>query len=346
LGHENLETHSDVYDASAVVIAKNAEETIGKCIESLLQQTIECEIIVVDGHSTDRTREIVKQFPVKLVEAPPRDTYGISRNLGVQHAQGQIILFQDADDSVEPTWCESLVRHFRHDPRLGIIIGERPFTGSHSWFINLLHNRLEKPPRETGEAHHEKYNVARDAAWHEVSTKGSAFLRKAIIEAGSFDEDMFFGSEDKELAYRIVQKGYKVVYDPRIMIYCKPTNGVKEYLKDKFCRAGMGHGYIRRKHRVYRPPFTGIGSLILLLLSVVLWGFSIYWAFLSLTCALLLVYGLIREAISHGMRHERLRLAPAFFMVRWGARVLEFMGFAVTFLIPVKYLRRINELFQ
>lgn len=334
-----------MYNASVVVIAKNAEKTIGKCIESLLQQTHKCEIIVVDGRSTDRTREIVKQFPVKLVEAPPRDTYGVSRNLGVLHSHGQIILFQDADDSVEPTWCESLVRHFRHDPRLGIVIGERPFTGSHSWFINLLHDKWKRPPRETEDARHKKYNVARKSAWHEVSTKGSAFLRKAIIEGGGFDDDMFFGSEDKELAYRIVKKGYKVIYDPSIMIYCKPTSGVKEYLKDKFCRAGMGHGYIRRKHGVYRPSFTGIGPLTLILLSVVLWDCSIYWALLSLTCAFLHVYGLIHEAISHGIRHERLRLAPAFFMVRWWARILEFMGFAVTYLIPVRYLRRINERF-
>ena len=45
-------------DASIVVIVQNGEATIAKCLESLLSQKVIPEIVVVDGNSTDKTREM------------------------------------------------------------------------------------------------------------------------------------------------------------------------------------------------------------------------------------------------------------------------------------------------
>jgi len=86
---------------SVVVTTKDRLKLLERALVSIYKQSrFAGEIIVVDGNSTDRTREIVKRFPVKLVTAPLEDTYGISRNLGVNCAEGEIILFLDAEGNV------------------------------------------------------------------------------------------------------------------------------------------------------------------------------------------------------------------------------------------------------
>src|SRR5437870_768875 len=226
-------------NANVVVIVKNGEATIARCIQSLLAQTCGCEIIVVDGNSSDATREIVNRFPVILVRAPTHDSYGISRNLGVSSASGRVILFMDADDLAGPTWCESLSQYFV-DPRIGIVTVRRRPDKIQGWFMETLSVQYSGLQQSVGNGYEQD--------WQHITTKGSAWLKRAISEAGEFDESMFFGTEDKDLAYRVVKLGYKVVEEPAEEILATPVGGGMNFLKDKFWRAGVGHGYFRAKH--------------------------------------------------------------------------------------------------
>jgi len=88
---------------SVIVPARNEEASLGRCLSSLLEQTgVDCEILVVNDGSTDRTRQIAESFlHVRVVDAdplPPGWT-GKSNALwtGVQHARGKWLLFTDAD---------------------------------------------------------------------------------------------------------------------------------------------------------------------------------------------------------------------------------------------------------
>lgn len=88
---------------SIIVPARNEEASLGSCLESLVAQTgVPFEIIVVDDHSTDRTREIASSFPqVRVVEAEPLPAGWTGKNnavvTGAPEAQGQWLLFTDAD---------------------------------------------------------------------------------------------------------------------------------------------------------------------------------------------------------------------------------------------------------
>ncbi len=92
-----------VLTVSIIVPARNEEESLGTCLESLVAQTgISFEIIVVDDHSTDRTHEIAASFHgVRVVEADPLPHAWTGKNnavtTGARHAQGQWLLFTDAD---------------------------------------------------------------------------------------------------------------------------------------------------------------------------------------------------------------------------------------------------------
>ena len=70
---------------SFVIRTKNEEKLIGKVLKSLWDQTYKnFEVIIVDSGSTDKTLEIVKKFPVKLIEIKPKEynpSYAL--NLGI-----------------------------------------------------------------------------------------------------------------------------------------------------------------------------------------------------------------------------------------------------------------------
>jgi glycosyltransferase involved in cell wall biosynthesis len=90
-------------DVSVVIPARNEEASLGSCLESLVPQSgVNFEIIVVDDHSADRTREIGESYPsVRVIEAGPLPAGWTGKNnavaTGARAAQGEWLLFTDAD---------------------------------------------------------------------------------------------------------------------------------------------------------------------------------------------------------------------------------------------------------
>lgn len=88
---------------SIIIPAYNVEKYIGECIESILNQSYEdYEVIVVDDGSTDKTTEIVQQYSQRdaRIKTIKQNNGGPSkaRNIGIQRANGEYILFVDSDD--------------------------------------------------------------------------------------------------------------------------------------------------------------------------------------------------------------------------------------------------------
>lgn len=83
---------------SAIVITKNEEGTIGRCLASLAFTN---EIIVIDAESTDATVTKARQFTNKIF-IRPWSGYGEQKNFGSSQATGDWLLFVDADEEVTP----------------------------------------------------------------------------------------------------------------------------------------------------------------------------------------------------------------------------------------------------
>ena len=81
---------------SAIVITYNEEENIRECLDSLKWCD---EIIVVDSNSIDKTREIASDYGALVINSD-EVTYGLKRNIGIDKAQGEWILWIDADERV------------------------------------------------------------------------------------------------------------------------------------------------------------------------------------------------------------------------------------------------------
>lgn len=86
---------------SIVVPARNEEGKIGRLLESIEDNKFNyCEVIVVDGDSSDRTREIAQSYGAKVVEGPLQGL-SAARNKGWRAAKGEWIYFHDADGKLE-----------------------------------------------------------------------------------------------------------------------------------------------------------------------------------------------------------------------------------------------------
>lgn len=83
---------------SVIIPAHNEEKTIQKALESIRSQTFtNYELIVVCDSCTDKTKDIVEQYNAIVIEIDAHSS-GIARNVGLDIAQGEWILFMDDDD--------------------------------------------------------------------------------------------------------------------------------------------------------------------------------------------------------------------------------------------------------
>lgn len=92
---------------SAIIITKNAENLIADCMDSL---SFCDEIVVVDNASSDRTKDIAKKMGAKIFECMS-DNFSDLRNLGLKKAEGEWILYVDADERVTAALAAEIKYH-------------------------------------------------------------------------------------------------------------------------------------------------------------------------------------------------------------------------------------------
>ena len=105
-----------------LVAAYNAEKYIGKCLDSLLGQTLQdIEVIVIDDKSTDRTREIIARYAagnscVHSLFLEENRGQAHARNAGLKVANGNYICFLDSDDWLAADALQQAVEVFESNP--------------------------------------------------------------------------------------------------------------------------------------------------------------------------------------------------------------------------------------
>jgi glycosyltransferase involved in cell wall biosynthesis len=166
---------------SVIVPCYNGEAYVAACLEALLAQTYprgSYEVILVDNGSTDRTGEIARRYPVRVVvEAEKRGAYA-ARNAGVRVATGSILAFTDSDCEGCSTWIER-VAAVLEAPGVSIVLGARRFA-SESLILRMLADyEVEKA----------RYVFSRDdVSVYYAYTNNMAVRREVYEQAGPFVE--------------------------------------------------------------------------------------------------------------------------------------------------------------
>ncbi len=82
---------------TAIILTKNEERTLTRCLESLKWCD---EIIIIDDFSTDKTVEIAREFKLKIIQHPLKNNFSQQRNFALSRANNTWVLFVDADEEV------------------------------------------------------------------------------------------------------------------------------------------------------------------------------------------------------------------------------------------------------
>ena len=97
---------------SVIIPVYNTEKYLKQCLDSVINQTLkDIEIICVDDCSTDNSLEILEEYAnkdnrIKIIEQEVNQGQGIAKNIGINCAQGDYIMFLDSDDWLELNACE------------------------------------------------------------------------------------------------------------------------------------------------------------------------------------------------------------------------------------------------
>jgi glycosyltransferase involved in cell wall biosynthesis len=181
---------------SIVIPCYNQAHWLPDAIESAINQTFKCEVIVVNDGSPDNTDEVAKKYPVKLIK---KENGGLSsaRNAGIKSSKGDFILPLDADDKLDPTFVERC---------LGV---DDIVSTYQQWFGD--EDRLLSAPRI-----HPKYE---DFLNGNQINCCSLFTKEMWEKLGGYDENMRIGYEDWDFWLRAAKAGYTITVIPEGLFY-------------------------------------------------------------------------------------------------------------------------------
>ncbi len=232
---------------SIVIPAYNASQYLAETIESVLDQTFtDFELLVVNDGSTDNTAEIVSNYNhqdnrVKLLSQKNQGV-SIARNTGIQRAKGEYIAFLDSDDKWLPNKLALHVEHFQKNPNLGISFGRVEFISSDGKSTNSFSSsRL--------------FKIAPEHLYYEnlIVTPSNVVIRRNIFDSvGGFDSNLS-GTEDAELFFRIIYKGWKVEGIDKVLV-CYRTN--QAGISSNLDRMEEDWNKFNHKIQTYAPRFV------------------------------------------------------------------------------------------
>lgn len=219
-----------VPEYSVIVPAYEAAEFIGDCVHALVRQTMDrvrYEIIVVDDGSTDGTGDIAREVGADAVVRVEHGGPAAARNAGVAVAQGEIVLFTDADCEPIHDWIVKMTEPFV-DPEIVGVKGTY-CTRQTAWIARFT--QLEYEVKYT--------HMAGQPYIDFIDTYSAAYRRGVFVENGGFDVIFTTASvEDQEFSFRLARKGYKLVFQPDAVVFHRHNATVGRYWRRKF---GIGY---------------------------------------------------------------------------------------------------------
>lgn len=205
---------------SALLVVRNEEKVIAEKLDNLLSLEYppeKLEIVVVSDGSTDGTVGILQERSAggrtRVVAKLVSQGKALGLNDGIQAATGEIILFTDARQMIEPSALRRMIENFA-DPAVGCVSGELmlgdPASGETGKGMGLYW-RIEKVIREL-----------ESASGSVAGATGAIYCaRKELVEAlpeGTILDDVF-------IPMHIARKGYRVLFDSRAVAWDTPDLG-------------------------------------------------------------------------------------------------------------------------
>jgi glycosyltransferase involved in cell wall biosynthesis len=214
---------------SVVIPTFNSEKTIGKCLDSIKNQTYKnVEIIIVDKNSNDKTVEIAKRYGARVfvVDAKERSE---QKNFGIKKAKGKYVLFLDSDMELTPKVIEECYIKINSENVGGLIIPERSIGNSFWVKVRDFERRF----------------------YSGTEIESARFFKTSLVKrVRGFDEEMVF-FEESTLPQQIQRLGYSVkVRINSEILHHEENFSLFRWLKKKYYYGKTAFIY-RKKYKIY-----------------------------------------------------------------------------------------------
>jgi len=206
---------------SIIIRTKNEEKLIEQCLASVFNQDFkDFEVVIVDSGSTDRTLEIAKNFPVKIVEYHHDGNFkpGKALNLGIQNSSGKYIVMLSAHCIPENgRWLGELLEYMGPEDVAGVYGNQKATQETDNIDkLDLLlffgpEKRIQK--KESFFYFHNANSIIKRSVWQEIP----------------FDEEIRH-YEKIPWARKVINKGYTLIYTPKAAV--SHWHGIHQHTMD------------------------------------------------------------------------------------------------------------------
>ena len=225
-------SQSGTYPSVSVIVpVLNMEKTIRATLDSLMKLDYPddmLEVVVVDGMSRDNTRNIIKEFPFKLVD---QEGSGLNaaRNTGIKHSEGEILAYTDGDCVLPTDWAKKIVNNFE-DPVIGFVGGTMEGYDQ----TNPLSNYMDESFFQVTPGFRFRIETNDLRLMQFPAGANMAFRRHALSRVQYFDENITYGFDDLQPVEEMGFKGFRIILDPEVRILHQHRSTLRELLKQHF----------------------------------------------------------------------------------------------------------------
>jgi glycosyltransferase involved in cell wall biosynthesis len=226
-----------------VVCSYNGARTLRDCMRSLEDLHYpDYEVIFIDDGSKDNTQEIMKEFPRVRNIAQKNQGLSAARNVGIAAARGAVVAFTDSDCMADRDWLYFLI-HTLLSSEFAAVGGPNISPPATDWIQATVGAAPGSP----------SHVLLTDTIAEHVPGCNMAYHKWALEEIGGFDIEYRKAGDDVDVCWRLMQRGYIIVFSPAAVVWHYRRFEVRTYFSQQL-GYGEAEAMLRYKHLQYFGP--------------------------------------------------------------------------------------------
>ena len=281
------------YELAIIMPVRNEEKFIGQTLDQIYLQDFpmaEIEIVIADGFSNDRTREIADSYKGRFGSLKVLDNPGklpsSGRNVGVKNSSAQFILILDGHTYIpNKNFLKDIIEIF-NQTGADCLCRPQPLKPDINEFeLSVAYCRGSSLGHKPGS------EIYADFEGEVDPTSSGAMYRRSVFEKIGYFDEQFDACEDVEFNHRVKTAGLKSYLSPKLTVFYYPRSTITGLWK-QMNRYGMGRFKFSKKHNIFSPIQWFAGAAVLVFIIGLILSFlstPIYELFRSVTAFYLLI---------------------------------------------------------